>query len=102
MPLDDARRNVWELVLRSGHVDVLRTLLGCVDRTSYWLIRHLVLNEVLNIASGTPFMSWTFLIVRDPAWNNRTSDEVQAHTRHAGRKPECYRRSEMSTHASYP
>ena len=29
------------LVVRSGNVDVLRTQLGCVDRTFYWFIRHL-------------------------------------------------------------
>ena len=29
-PLDDARSTVWELVVRSGNVNVLRTQLGCV------------------------------------------------------------------------
>ena len=52
MLLDDARRTVRELVLRSGNVDVLRTQLGCVGRNFHWFIGQLRFNEVFNIALG--------------------------------------------------
>ena len=64
MPFDDARSNVWEAVVRSGSVNVLRTQLERVDRNFNQFIGQLRLKQVFNIALGD--MSWAFSIVLTP------------------------------------
>ena len=64
MPHDDARSNVWELVVRSGSANVLRTLLG-MPRPQFLPVHRPTSAPPL---SETPFMSRAVCVVRAPAW----------------------------------
>ena len=60
----------WEVVVRSGSVNVLRTQLACVGRDFHGFIGELRLNQVFNTALvGDALMSWAFSTVRAPAWS---------------------------------
>ena len=39
----------WELVIRSGNIDLLRTSLGSVDRAFYRFTRQIKFNDFFNL-----------------------------------------------------
>ena len=45
----DELTTAWELVIRSGNIDLLRTTLGGVDRAFYGFTSHLKFNEFFNL-----------------------------------------------------
>ena len=59
--LEDVRRTVWQLIVRTGNVNVLRISLGCVNRDFFQLIGQSLQHRRLC-------MSWTFSIVLGATW----------------------------------
>ena len=82
MPFDDTRSSVWELAVRSGTVDVLRTQLGSVDRNLYWFIGQFRLNRVLIFALGDAVHAMDVLSRACSSMEHKTSEEVQVHRRY--------------------
>ena len=55
VPMADDVRNIgWQLVARSGNVNIIRTL-GCADGDFYQFIGHLRFREVFNVPFADAF-----------------------------------------------